>query len=106
MPFLIAAVVVPVAVIELDEPHAALGQPPGEQAVGGERAVAPLVPYSFERLGRLVGDVHQPGTLVCMRKAISYWLIRVAISGSSTDSLCIAVELLHRVDHVALLACA
>ena len=33
---------VPVAVIELDEPHAALGQPPREQAVGGERAVGRL----------------------------------------------------------------
>ena len=37
-----AAVMVPVAVVELDEPHAALGQPPGQQAVGRERAVAAL----------------------------------------------------------------
>ena len=27
------------------------------------------------------------GTLACMRKAISYWLMRVAISGSSTAAL-------------------
>ena len=33
------AVVVPVAVVELDEPHAALGQPAGQQAVRRERAV-------------------------------------------------------------------
>ena len=36
------AVVVPVAVVELDEAHAALGQPAGQQAVRGERAVARL----------------------------------------------------------------
>ena len=29
---------VPAAMEELDEPHAALGQPPGQQAIGGERA--------------------------------------------------------------------
>ena len=34
-----AAVVIPGAVIHLDEPHAALRQSPGEQAVGGEGAV-------------------------------------------------------------------
>src|SRR5579883_2314460 len=33
-----AAVVVPAGVIELDEPDVALGQPAGQQAVGGERA--------------------------------------------------------------------
>ena len=53
------AVVVPVAVIELDEPHAALGQPPGQQAVGGERAVAPFRAVQIENVRRLVRDVHQ-----------------------------------------------
>ena len=33
-------VLVPAAVEELDEAHAALGQPAGQQAVGGERARA------------------------------------------------------------------
>jgi hypothetical protein len=33
------AVVIPVAVIALDESHAALGEAAGEQAVGGEGAV-------------------------------------------------------------------
>ena len=37
-----AAVVVPVGVVELDEPHAALDQPAGEQAVVGERRLARL----------------------------------------------------------------
>ena len=37
-----------------------------------------------------------------MRNAISYWLIRVAISGSSTASFVQPVERLRRVDHVAL----
>ena len=53
------AVVVPVAVIELDEAHAALGQPPGQQAVGGEGAVAALGAVQVEDLLRLVGEVHQ-----------------------------------------------
>ncbi len=39
---LMRVVVVPIAVIELNEPHAALGQAAGEQAVVGERAVRPL----------------------------------------------------------------
>ena len=69
-----AAVVVPVAVIELDEAHAALGQPPGQQAVGRERAVAALAC----RTGRASPSARStgpsgPGTLVCMRNAISYW---------------------------------
>ena len=38
-----------------------------------------------------------------MRNAISYWLMRVAISGSSTVSLLQPVERLHGVDDVALL---
>ena len=54
------AVMVPVAVIELDEPHAALGQPPRQQAVRRERAVAALAC----RTGRASAsarsaDVHQ-----------------------------------------------
>ena len=98
-----AAVVVPVAVVELDEAHAALGQPPGQQAVGRERAVAALRAVQVEGLlsARSTGP-SAPGTLVCMRKAISYWLMRVAISGSSTASLSQPVERSDGVDHVAL----
>ena len=56
-----AAVVVPVAVVELDEAHAALGQPAGQQAVGGERAVARLGAVHVEHCRRLVREVHQAG---------------------------------------------
>ena len=55
------AVVVPVAVIELDEPDAALGQAAGQQAVRGEGAVAPLGAVEVEDVLRLVRDVHQLG---------------------------------------------
>ena len=91
------AVVVPVAVVELDEPHAALGQPAGQQAVRRERAVAALGAVQVERLlaARFDRSISS-GTLVCIRNAISYWLMRVAISGSSTRSSCSWFELLRR----------
>ena len=86
MSLLDVAVVVPVAVVELDEPHAALGQPAGQQAVGRERAVGPLGAVQVEHVLAARSQMSiSSGTLVCMRNAISYWLIRVAISGSSTD---------------------
>ena len=46
-----AAVVVPVLVVELDEAHAALGQPAGEQAVAGKGTIARLAAVELERLG-------------------------------------------------------
>ena len=56
------AVVVPVAVIELDEPHAALGQPSGEQAVDGERPVARLAAVELASVFGVFGSqVHQVG---------------------------------------------
>ena len=69
---------------ELDEAHAALGQAPRQNAVGGVAcpACATSGPYisnvdsgSFERSV-------SSGTEVCMRYAISYCAMRVAISGS------------------------
>ena len=98
------AVMIPVAVIELDEAHAALGQPPRQQAVGGERAVAALGAVQVERrlASRSVRSISS-GTLVCMRNAISYWLMRVAISGSSTMLVEQSIERFGRVDDVALL---
>ena len=63
-----AAMVVPVLVVELDEPHAPLGQPPREQAVRGERAIAWLAAVEFERLGTLVLRIHQFGHARLHRK--------------------------------------
>ena len=62
------AVVVPVGVIELDEPHAALDQPPGEQAVVGERRLAGLGAVELEGLGvsRAARSISS-GALVCIR---------------------------------------
>ena len=56
-------VLVPAAMEELDEPHAALGQPAGQQAVGGDRsrACATSGPYSSRTDRRLVGEVGQLG---------------------------------------------
>ena len=59
-------------VIELHEADAALDQPAGEQAVVGERGLARLGAVQLERLvGLAATGPSAPGTLVCMRKAIS-----------------------------------
>ena len=75
-------VLVPAGVHQLHEPDAPFEQPAGDQAVVRERAVlqgvgtvASVVFDSFEKSTR-------SGTLVCIRKAISYWAMRVSISGS------------------------
>ena len=79
------AVVVPVAVIELDEPHAAFGQAAGQQAVGGVRSrPTPCVPYISRMFFGSSERSINSGTLACIRNAISYCAMRVAISGSST----------------------
>ena len=53
------AMMVPIAVIELDEPHAAFGQPARQQAVGGERPVTGLRAVHVENLLRLLAHVHK-----------------------------------------------
>ena len=86
---------VPAGVHELHEPHAALDQAAGHQAVVGERALlaSRRGPYmsrtccgSFERSV-------SSGTLVCILYAISYWAMRVAISGSPKSLQLQLVEL-------------
>ena len=97
-----AAVMVPVAVIKLDEAHAALGQPPGQQAVGGEGAVGPLACRTCPAVSPASSEMSiSSGTLLCMRKAISYWLIRVAISGIVHHRVVQSIQLVDRIDHVA-----
>ena len=88
--------------IELDEPHAALGHPAGEQAVAGEAAVGvrrrrcrTCRASASARSDRSVSS----GTLVCMRKAISYWAMRVLISGSPNACGRELVELADAVEH-------
>ena len=80
-----AAVVVPAGMIELDEPDAALGQPPGQQAVGRERArLAGVGAVKLEDVFGLASSRFiTSGTEVCIRYAISYWAIRAWIAGSS-----------------------
>ena len=53
------AVMVPVAVIELDKPHAAFGQTSGEQAIRGKRPVAPLRAVQVQDVLGLIANVHQ-----------------------------------------------
>ena len=74
---------VPVAMVELDEAHAALGQPPRQQAVVGERAgLARVRAVEVETCSRLLRDRSvSSGTDDCIRNAISYCAMRVAISG-------------------------
>ena len=86
-PLLHAAVMIPVFMVELDETHAALGQPAGEQAVGGERAVARAGSRRARASVRLSPRTSiSSGTLACIRNAISYWTTRVAISGSCAEA--------------------
>ena len=54
-----AAVLVPRLVKQLDKPHAALDQPPCEQAIVGERGFARLGPVHFQNLFRLAVEIHQ-----------------------------------------------
>ena len=55
-----AAVLVPAAVVKLDETHTALGHAAGEQAIGGERAgLLHVGPVKVEHTLRLLRDVHQ-----------------------------------------------
>ena len=60
-----AAVMVPAAVIELDEAHVALGEAAGEQAVGGERAgLAGIVAVELETCSgsfESVGEIGHAG---------------------------------------------
>ena len=62
------AVVVPAGVIELNEPHVALGQPSGQQAVGGKRPrLAESGPYSSKMWSGSSADPVTSGTEVCIR---------------------------------------
>ena len=81
-------VLVPAAMEELDEPHAALGQPARQQAVRGIRPGPSHVGavHLQDRCVRLADRSVNSGTEVCMRNASSYWLIRVRISGSPNSS--------------------
>ena len=91
-------VLIPAAMVELDETHAALGQPAREQAVRGEACRA-CAPRRRKRRtsppARLLKSVSS-GTEVCMRNAISYCAMRVSISGSSDSACCCAVQFAER----------
>ena len=82
------AVLVPAAVEELDEAHAALGQPAGQQAVGRERAG--LLRVRAVQLEDVLAAPSRGRSVPAPRsacgKAISYCAMRVAISGSPNSS--------------------
>ena len=108
MAVLDVAVVVPGAVVELDEPDPALGQAAGHQAVRGEAAVAGLldaVEVEDVAAARWPKSVSS-GTEACIRNASSYWAIRVWISGSSRSSASMAVEPVDLLDDLPLGALA
>ncbi len=95
-------VVVPIAVVELDESHAALGQPPGEQAVAGKRAVAPLGAVQVEHVLRLVVHIHQAGH-AGLHAESHFVLADPGGNFGIVDRIVLdAVELLDGVDQVAL----
>jgi hypothetical protein len=73
---------VPPAVIDLDEPDAALDEPPCHERRVRKRAGLPgfVAPPREGALG-LAGKIGISGTEDCMRKAISYCEIRTRVSG-------------------------
>ena len=54
-----AAVAVPVGVVKLDEPRAALHQPPGQQTVVGKTRLTPIDAIEVERGLGFLGKIHQ-----------------------------------------------
>ena len=55
------AVVIPIAVEQLDEANVPFGQPPGQEAIVGERGFARLRAIHFQDFIGFLGDVHQFG---------------------------------------------
>ena len=53
------AVMIPSAMVQLNEARASLGQAPGEQTISGERSVHPLDAVCIEHVLRLAGKIHQ-----------------------------------------------
>ena len=95
------AVLVPAAVVELDEAHAALGQPPRQQAVGGEGAgLARVGAVQLEGVlpARSTGRSAPARRSACgrpSRTARCAWRSRDRRSRRS----CMLVELAERVEH-------
>ena len=56
-----AVVVIPTAIVELDEAHTRLGKATGEKAVGCEGCLSGLGPVALEDALWFPGDIHQPG---------------------------------------------
>ena len=83
------AVLVPRLVEQFNEPHAALDQPPRQQAIVGEARLAGLRAVHVEDVLRLAAMSITSGVPPCMRKAISKEFMRVEISGSPNSSYCI-----------------
>src|SRR5690348_2895758 len=54
-----AAVMVPIAMVELDEAHASLSQPPCQQTIGGEGTVSAFGAVKIKNFPRLMRNVHE-----------------------------------------------
>ena len=73
---------------KLNEAHAALGQPPRQQAIRRERAgLARVRAVQLKGARRLLRQIRQFRHRVCILYAISYCAMRVAISGSPNSSI-------------------
>ena len=93
---------VPVAVIELNEADAPLGQAAGEQTVGGERAIASPRAIQVEDVLRFVADIHQLGNA---RLHLEGHLVLADASGDfriGRGGVAERVERLDRVDEITL----
>ena len=79
--------VVPIAMKQLYEPHAALHESACQQAIpANDGCAASAMPYIASVAALSPPRSSSSGALACMRKAISYAAIRAAISGSPVTS--------------------
>ena len=79
--------VIPATVVQLNESDIPLGQAPREQTVGSERSrLADVFSVEPEDMLRFTGRVYQLRNAGLHPEAISYWAMRVSISGSATRS--------------------
>jgi hypothetical protein len=78
-------VVVPVVEVDLDEADAALDQAARhEDRVGEAARLLRVLAVELERDSGSFERSVSSGTLACMRNAISYWLVRVRVSGPAS----------------------
>ncbi len=96
------AVVVPCAVVQLDEADSPFGESASEQAVGGEAAVATTTPIEFEGLLGLIGEIHQLGHAHLHSESEFILIDSRSNLGVKSQSLVVSVEIADGIDDLPL----